>query len=59
MQELGSLDDIVMIAGHFDWIRPVIDFAHMHATSDGGFTSVQPFAEALRKADREQRQAGL
>jgi deoxyribonuclease IV len=52
VQELGSLDDIVTIAEHFDWIRPVIDFAHMHATSDGGFTSVQPFAEALRKADR-------
>lgn len=52
VQELGSLDDIVTIAGHFDWIRPVINFAHMHATSDGGFTSVQPFAEALRKADR-------
>src|ERR1700737_4610451 len=52
VQELGSRDDIVTIAGHFDWIRPVIDFAHMHATSDGGFTSVQPFAEALRKADR-------
>lgn len=52
VQELGSLDDIVTIAGHFDWIRPVIDFAHMHATSDGGFTSVPPFADALRKADR-------
>jgi len=52
VHELGSLDDIVAIAGHFDWIRPVIDFAHMHATSDGGFTSVEPFAEALRKADR-------
>jgi deoxyribonuclease IV len=51
VHELGSLDDIVTIAGHFDWIRPVIDFAHMHATSDGGFTSVQPFADALRKAD--------
>jgi deoxyribonuclease-4 len=52
VQELGSLDDIVAIAGNFDWVRPVIDFAHMHATSDGGFTSVDPFVEALRKADR-------
>jgi deoxyribonuclease IV len=52
VQELGSLDDIVAIAGNFDWVRPVIDFAHMHATSDGGFTSVEPFAEALGKADR-------
>jgi deoxyribonuclease IV len=50
--ELGSLDDIVAIAANFDWVRPVIDFAHMHATSDGGFTSVGPFADALSKADR-------
>ena len=51
VQELGSIDDIVAIAGHFDWVRPVIDFAHMHATSDGGFTSIEPFAAALAKAD--------
>jgi len=51
VQELGSLDDVVTIAGHFDWVRPVIDFAHMHATSDGGFTSVEPFVSALAKAD--------
>ncbi len=52
VQELGSLDDIVAIAANFDWVRPVIDFAHMHATSDGGFMSVDPFVDALRKADR-------
>jgi deoxyribonuclease-4 len=51
VNELGSLDDIVEIASDFDWVRPVIDFAHMHATSDGGFTSVEPFAQALGKAD--------
>jgi deoxyribonuclease-4 len=51
VQELGSLDDIVEIARHFEWIRPVIDFAHMHATSDGGFTSVAPFRSALAKAE--------
>src|SRR2546421_2770225 len=51
VQELGSIDDIVAIAAHFDWVRPVIDFAHMHATSDGGFTSIEPFAAALAKAD--------
>lgn len=52
VQELGSLDDIVSIAANFDWVRPVIDFAHMHATSDGGFTTVGPFVEALAKANR-------
>jgi deoxyribonuclease-4 len=49
--ELGSLDDVVEISRRCGWVRPVIDFAHMHATSDGAFTSVEPFAEALAKAD--------
>ena len=51
VRELGSLDDVVEIARRFGWVRPVIDFAHMHATSDGGYTSVEPFAEGLAKAD--------
>ena len=29
----------------------MIDFAHMHATSDGAFLSVEPFAAALEQAD--------
>jgi deoxyribonuclease IV len=29
----------------------VIDFAHMHATSDGAFLSVEPFAAALTQVD--------
>ena len=28
-----------------------IDFAHMHATSDGAFTEAEPFREALELAD--------
>jgi len=51
VRELGSLDDVIEIAARVDWIRPVIDFAHMHATSDGALTSVEPFAEALARAD--------
>src|SRR5207344_249919 len=27
------------------------DFAHMHATSDGAYTDVEPFATALEAAD--------
>ena len=38
VRELGSIDDVVEIASRLDWVRPVIDFAHMHATSDGAFT---------------------
>jgi deoxyribonuclease IV len=51
VRELGSADDVVEIAGRLGWVRPVLDFAHMHATSDGAFTSVEPFADALAKAD--------
>jgi deoxyribonuclease IV len=51
VRELGSIDDVCEIASRLDWVRPVIDFAHMHATSDGALTSVEPFTEALQKAD--------
>src|SRR5438128_4963123 len=51
VRELGSVDDVVEISRRLPWVRPVIDFAHMHATSDGAMTSVEPFAEALAKAD--------
>ena len=51
VRDLGSVDDVVEIARRLPWVRPVIDFAHMHATSDGAFTSVEPFVEALEKAD--------
>jgi deoxyribonuclease-4 len=51
VRELGSADDVVEISRRLGWVRPVLDFAHMHATSDGGFTTVEPFAEALAKVD--------
>jgi deoxyribonuclease-4 len=51
VRELGSLEDVVEISRRCGWVRPVIDFAHMHATSDGAFTSVEPFAAALAQAD--------
>ena len=51
VRELGSLEDVVEISRRLDWVRPVIDFAHLHATSDGAYTSVEPFAAALAQAD--------
>ncbi len=51
VRELGSVDDVIDISRRCGWVRPVLDFAHMHATSDGAFLSVEPFAEALAKAD--------
>jgi deoxyribonuclease-4 len=51
VRELGTLDDVVEIARRCGWVRPVLDFAHMHATSDGAFTTVEPFVEALEEVD--------
>ncbi len=51
VRELGSAEDVVEIAARLPWVRPVLDFAHMHATSDGGFVSVEPFSSALALVD--------
>ena len=52
VREIGSLEDVVEIARRSGgWVRPVLDFAHMHATSDGAYTDVEPFAAALEAAD--------
>ena len=55
VRELGSIDDVCEIASRLDWVRPVIDFAHMHATSDGAFVTVEPFVEALAEGGRGDR----
>jgi deoxyribonuclease-4 len=51
VRELGTIDDVLAIASQVDFVRPVLDFAHMHATSDGAFTDVEAFASALEAAD--------
>jgi len=51
VRDLGSAEDVVEISRRCGWVRPVLDFAHMHATSDGAFLSPEPFAEALAAAD--------
>ena len=51
VNDFGSIDDVVAIAGRCGWVRPVLDFAHMHATSDGAFLEVDPFASVLEAAD--------
>ena len=51
VRELGTVEDVVAIAGAVDFVRPVLDFAHMHATSDGEYLEADRFAEALAAAD--------
>jgi deoxyribonuclease IV len=51
VRDFGSIDDVLTIAAQVDFVRPVLDFAHMHATSDGAFIEPDAFAEALAGAD--------
>jgi deoxyribonuclease IV len=51
VRDFGSIDDVIEISRQVDFVRPVLDFAHMHATSDGAYTDVDMFAAALEAAD--------
>lgn len=51
VRELGSAADVVEIAARLEWVRPVLDFAHMHATSDGAYLEVEAFSTALAAVD--------
>jgi deoxyribonuclease-4 len=51
VRELGTVDDVLTIAARLGWVRPVLDFAHMHATSDGAFTRTELFVDVLEQAD--------
>lgn len=51
VRDFGSVDDVVEIARRAGWVRPVLDFAHMHATSDGAYLEADLFADALARCD--------
>jgi bifunctional non-homologous end joining protein LigD len=43
----GSLGDIAVIAGKFSFVRPVIDWAHVHAKSGGALTTKEAFVSVI------------
>jgi deoxyribonuclease IV len=51
VRELGTAEDVFWLAARFEWVRPVLDFAHLHAVTDGAFVGVEPFAGILSAAD--------
>jgi deoxyribonuclease IV len=52
VRELGTAEDVFAISERLGWVRPVLDFAHLHAVTDGGFTDTPAFADILAGADR-------
>jgi deoxyribonuclease IV len=51
VRELGSLEDVLYISEQLPWVRPVIDFAHLHAVTDGSFTTTKAFRDVLSAAN--------
>ena len=52
VRELGTADDVFEISRRSGgWVRPVIDFAHLHAVTDGAFVGADDFARILQAAD--------
>ena len=51
VRELGTADDVFWLAARLDWVRPVLDFAHLHAVTDGAFLEAEAFADVLAAAD--------
>jgi deoxyribonuclease-4 len=51
VRELGTAEDVFWLAARFEWVRPVLDFAHLHAVTDGGFVDTEAFAGILAAAD--------
>jgi deoxyribonuclease IV len=52
VRELGTAEDVFAISARCGWVRPVLDFAHLHAVTDGGFTDVEAFHGVLEAADK-------
>jgi deoxyribonuclease-4 len=51
VRELGTAEDVFWLSARFEWVRPVIDFAHLHAVTDGAFVAEEAFAGILAAAD--------
>src|SRR5918996_586801 len=51
VRELGTAEDVFAVSAQLGWVRPVIDFAHLHAVTDGAFVDVESFVGVLEVAD--------
>jgi deoxyribonuclease-4 len=51
VRELGTAEDVFAVSARLPWVRPVLDFAHLHAVTDGAFTDAEAFAGILALAD--------
>ena len=52
VREIGTAEDVFAISARLGgWVRPVLDFAHLHAVTDGAFLAADDFAAILGPTD--------
>lgn len=51
--EFGALEEVVRLSSELEMVLPVIDFAHLHARSNGLYNSFEEFRSVLSKLERE------
>src|SRR5439155_26635019 len=54
VRELGTAEDVFNVCAELDWVRPVLDFAHLHAVTDGGFAETDAVTRVRALADEVQ-----
>lgn len=47
--QLGSLDEVLELCKLADWVRPAVDFGHLHAVTGGQYTTAPEFAAVFDK----------
>jgi bifunctional non-homologous end joining protein LigD len=46
-RNFGTLGDVAALANEFNFVRPIVDWAHVHAQTGGGLTSIAAFASVI------------
>ena len=57
--QFGNIDEILEISSQFDNVMPCIDFAHLHARTNGKYNTNKEFQEILEKVEKKLGKKGL
>jgi deoxyribonuclease-4 len=57
--QFGNLNELLKLSSEFERIMPCIDFAHLHARSNGKFNTTKEFREVLELVEKHLGKRGL
>jgi len=57
--QFGDIDEILKLSQEFDNVMPCVDFAHLHARTNGKYNSYKEFSEILEKVEKTLGRTGL